>query len=67
MRDEHANGLLIVFVIDDIDIDSVCARRDGVAIATPPQTEAWGERFFQITDPNGVIVQFVQWVTTPPV
>ena len=48
------------FVIDDVD--SVCARprRDGVAIATPPQTEPWGERFFQITDPNGVIVQFVQ-------
>jgi len=34
-----------------------------VAIATPLQTEPWGERFFQIRDPNGVVVQFVEWVT----
>jgi uncharacterized glyoxalase superfamily protein PhnB len=55
---------LVVFVVDDVD--SVCARleRDGVAIATPLQTEPWGERVFQITDPNGVIVE---WVATPPV
>lgn len=29
----------------------------------PVREEPWGERLFQITDPNGVIVQFVEWVT----
>ena len=65
MRGRHADGLLIVFVVDDVD--GVCARleREGVAIATPLQTEPWGERFFQVADPNGVVVQFVQWLTDP--
>ncbi len=29
----------------------------------PLREEPWGERLFQVTDPNGVIVQFVEWVT----
>jgi catechol 2,3-dioxygenase-like lactoylglutathione lyase family enzyme len=63
MRDRHADGLLLAFVVDDVDAE--CARliAEGVAIATPLQTEPWGERFFQIRDPNGVVVQFVEWVT----
>jgi catechol 2,3-dioxygenase-like lactoylglutathione lyase family enzyme len=66
MRDRHADGLLIVFVVDDVD--AVCSRleQEGVVITTPLQTEPWGERFFQVADPNGVIVQFVQWVKRPP-
>jgi catechol 2,3-dioxygenase-like lactoylglutathione lyase family enzyme len=65
MRGRHADGLLIVFVVDDVD--GVCARleREGVAITTPLQTEPWGERFFQVSDPNGVVVQFVQWLPDP--
>jgi uncharacterized glyoxalase superfamily protein PhnB len=35
------------------------------SISTPLQTEPWGERFFQVADPNGVVVQFVQWLTDP--
>jgi hypothetical protein len=35
-----------------------------VAITTPLETEPWGERYFQVTDPNGVVVQFVQWMET---
>lgn len=31
----------------------------------PLREEPWGERLFQVTDPNGVIVQFVEWVTPP--
>ena len=29
------------------------------------ETEAWGERYFQATDPNGVVIQLVQWVEQP--
>jgi hypothetical protein len=43
------------------------ARRHGlVAPTTPLETEPWRERYFQVTDPNGVVIQLVQWVTPPP-
>lgn len=32
-------------------------RRDHHAAARGP----WGERLFQVTDPNGIVVQFVEW------
>jgi catechol 2,3-dioxygenase-like lactoylglutathione lyase family enzyme len=65
MRDRPADGVLVVFVVDDADAEYARLQQEGVAITTPLQTEPWGERFFQVADPNGVIVQFVQWVTTP--
>jgi uncharacterized glyoxalase superfamily protein PhnB len=65
MQDRHADGLLVVFVVDDVDAECARLQQEGVAITTPLQTEPWGERFFQVSDPNGIIVQFVQWVTAP--
>ena len=65
MRDRSADGLLVVFVVDDADAEYARLRQEGVAITTPLQTEPWGERFFQVSDPNGVIIQFVQWTTSP--
>ncbi len=32
-------------------------------ITMPLREEPWGERLFQITDPNGVVVQFIEWTT----
>ena len=63
MRNRHADGLLVVFVVDDVDAECARLQQEGVAITTPLQTEPWGERFFQVSDPNGVVVQFVQWMT----
>jgi uncharacterized glyoxalase superfamily protein PhnB len=57
-----AAGLLVVFTVDDIDQDYARLQRDGVTIVTPIETEPWGERYFQMTDPNGVVYQLVQWV-----
>jgi predicted enzyme related to lactoylglutathione lyase len=62
----HADGLLLVFVVEDIDAEYERLRNEGVPIATPIETEEWGERYFQATDPNGVVVQLVQWVGEPP-
>jgi uncharacterized glyoxalase superfamily protein PhnB len=58
----HAGGLLVVFTVDDIDADYARLREAGVEIVTPIETESWGERYFQMADPNGVIYQLVQWV-----
>jgi catechol 2,3-dioxygenase-like lactoylglutathione lyase family enzyme len=62
MRERQADGLLIVFVVDDVDAECARLQQEGVATTTPLQTEPWGERFFRVSDPNGVIVQFVQWM-----
>jgi catechol 2,3-dioxygenase-like lactoylglutathione lyase family enzyme len=64
MRDSDADGLLIAFVVDDVDAECARLEAEGVAIETPLETEPWGERYFQVADPNGVIVQFVQWMET---
>ena len=63
LRGHRADGLLIVFVVDDIDREYARLQAEGVAITTTIATEPWGERFFQITDPNGVVFQLVQWMT----
>jgi uncharacterized glyoxalase superfamily protein PhnB len=55
-------GLLVVFVVDDIDREYDRLRAEGVPIETPIETEEWGERYFQMTDPNGIVIQLVQWM-----
>ena len=60
-----ASGLLVVFVVSDVDADHRRLMEHGVEITTPLQTEPWGERFLQVTDPNGIVIQLVQWVTSP--
>jgi predicted enzyme related to lactoylglutathione lyase len=66
MRGRHADGLLVVFVVDNIDEEYARLQREGVQITTPIQTEPWGERFFQVTDPSGVVIQLVQWMDNTP-
>jgi catechol 2,3-dioxygenase-like lactoylglutathione lyase family enzyme len=65
LRGRRADGLLVVFVVNDIDTEYTRLQAEGVAITTPLETEPWGERFFQVTDPNGVTIQLVQWIATP--
>ena len=62
MRGRSADGLLVVFVVKDINGEYARLRDEGVEITTPIQTEPWGERFFQMSDANGVVYQLVQWI-----
>ncbi|MGC5627524.1 VOC family protein [Georgenia sp. Z1344] len=55
-------GLLLVMETDDLDGDHARLVARGVEVVTPPETEPWGERFVQYRDPNGLVVQLVQWV-----
>jgi catechol 2,3-dioxygenase-like lactoylglutathione lyase family enzyme len=48
-RDQRAGGLILAFTLTGLEAE---------------EKRPWGERLFQITDPNGVIIQFVEWV--PP-
>lgn len=60
-RDDHARGLILAFVVDDLEGELARLEGEGVAITMPLTAEEWGERAFQVRDPNGVIVQLVDW------
>jgi uncharacterized glyoxalase superfamily protein PhnB len=60
-RDVHATGLILAFVVDDLEGELDRLQAEGVAITMPLTAEEWGERAFQVRDPNGVIVQLVDW------
>ncbi|MEZ5152803.1 VOC family protein [Rhodococcus zopfii] len=59
---DAGQGTLVAFVVDDIDAEYDRLRDEGVHIVTPIETEPWGERYFQMLDPNGIVFQLVQWV-----
>jgi uncharacterized glyoxalase superfamily protein PhnB len=64
-RDQHAAGLILAFTVDDLDGELARLGTEGVAITMPLTVEDWGERLFQVTDPNGVIVQLMDWAARP--
>lgn len=65
LRNRTADGLLVVLVVEGIDAEYERLREAGVPMTTEIQTEPWGERFFQVTDPNGIVIQLVEWVDVP--
>jgi uncharacterized glyoxalase superfamily protein PhnB len=60
-RDVHATGLILAFEVEDLEGELVRLQAEGVAITMPLTPEEWGERAFQVRDPNGVILQLVDW------
>ncbi|MFI6008324.1 VOC family protein [Streptomyces sp. NPDC051243] len=61
-RDRHADGLILAFTLaDGLEEEEKRLRDAGIEITMPLRQEPWGERLFQVTDPNGVIIQFVEW------
>jgi uncharacterized glyoxalase superfamily protein PhnB len=60
-RNDHVAGIILAFVVDDLERELARLQAEGVAITMPLTEEEWGERAFQVRDPNGVIVQLVDW------
>jgi uncharacterized glyoxalase superfamily protein PhnB len=60
-RETAAAGLILAFVVEDLDAELARLRDEGVVITMPLTEEPWGERSFQVTDPNGVIIQLLDW------
>jgi catechol 2,3-dioxygenase-like lactoylglutathione lyase family enzyme len=53
-----ADRFHVVIEVEDIDI-----ARNRIEIDSPaPQATSWGARLFQLRDPDGVPVTFLQWV-----
>ena len=54
---EPADRFHVVVEVEDIE-----AARNEIAIEAPPaQDTSWGARIFQVRDPDGVPVTFLQW------
>lgn len=60
-RDLRASGVVVALVVEDLAVEEKRLRAEGVTISLPLREEEWGERLFQITDPNGVVVELVEW------
>uniref|UniRef100_A0AAU2K0K2 Cupin domain-containing protein n=1 Tax=Streptomyces sp. NBC_00049 TaxID=2903617 RepID=A0AAU2K0K2_9ACTN len=61
-RDREAGGLILALTVTGLDAEERRLREAGAPITMPLREEPWGERLFQLTDPNGVVVQLVEWV-----
>lgn len=60
-RDERAQGVILAFTVDDLDGELRRLERAGVVITQPLTMDEWGERSVQVREPNGVIVQLMDW------
>lgn len=56
------DGLLLVLQVTDLDERHGQLSARGIHVVTAPETEPWGERYAQYRDPNGLIIQLVQWM-----
>ncbi len=62
LHDKKAQGVIVAFVIDDVEAEEKRLRANGVPITLPLQEDPWGERLFQVEDANAITYQLVQWV-----
>lgn len=58
-RDDHAAGLVLAFEVDNLEGELARLKSEGVAITMPLRSQEWGERAFQVRDPNGVIIELL--------
>ena len=48
-----------------VEVDDIEEARDSIDIEAPlPQATSWGARLFQVRDPDGVPITFLQWIKT---
>lgn len=64
-RDRRATGLIFALTVTDIEAEEQRLREAGAPITMALREEPWGERLFQLTDPNDIVIQFVEWAADP--
>jgi uncharacterized glyoxalase superfamily protein PhnB len=60
-RDQHAAGLILAFTVEDLEGELARLQAEGVEVTMPLTVDPWGERSFQVRDPNGVVIQLLDW------
>ncbi|WP_194818041.1 VOC family protein [Nocardia sp. XZ_19_385] len=64
LRDERPGEFVVSFTVPDVAAEYDRLRRAGAPMAVALREEPWGDRLFQLIDPNGIVVELVQWI--PP-
>ena len=62
LRDRRADGVILAFVTTDLEAEEARLKSEDVRITLPMRLEPWGEKLFMVTDPNGVVIELVEWV-----
>ncbi|TXS04766.1 glyoxalase [Streptomyces sp. col6] len=55
---------VVSYTVTGIHAEYERLQQEGARITAPLRRELWGEWGLQLTDPNGVVVQLVEWI--PP-
>lgn len=64
-RGTHAAGVILALVVADLDAELARLTSEGVPTTMPLTTEDWGQRAFQVTDPNGIKIELTDWNPHP--
>ncbi|MGW4890974.1 VOC family protein [Kitasatospora sp. NPDC004240] len=56
--------VLLSFAVTDVTAEYARLSREGAPVTVPLRDEPWGERMLELTDPNGIVIQLVEWI--PP-
>lgn len=59
---EAARGSLVTVDVDDVDQVHERALAAGLEAVVPLRDEAFGQRHFMLRDPNGTLLDVVQWI-----
>lgn len=65
-RHLRAQGVILALTVEDADREHARLSAEGATPLGPVHQDDWGERSFQVADPNGVMLQVVQWVGERP-
>ncbi len=57
----NAEGIILTFIVDNIEEVANMLNDNGVIFTTPLRTEDWGEKLLLFNDPNGVIIEIAEW------
>jgi len=60
------NGLILNFEVDDVDAEYDRAIAGGLPILKPLTDEAFGQRHFITSDPNGVLIDIIKPIPPSP-
>ncbi len=66
LRHTRAQGVILAFTVGDIEAEVARLTADGVATRSEIRQDDWGEKHVQLVDPNGLVLQLVQWVGERP-
>ncbi|MEU4340365.1 VOC family protein [Nocardia sp. NPDC023852] len=64
LTNERPAGFIVSLTVHDVAAEYDRLTCEGAPIALALHEEPWGDRLFQLIDPNGLVVELVQWI--PP-